>query len=398
MRISDRLDRLKAPAIRVIAEKAGELAASGIDVVSMSAGEPDFTTPGAIIDAATAAAARGETHYSPSAGIRPLRHEVARYYKTRFGLDFDAEQVIIGNGAKPLLYETLAALVNPGDEVIVITPAWVSYIEQIRLCDGIAVTVQAASDTHGLDVAAIEAAITERTVAIILNGPNNPTGKIYSDDEVTALCRLCIEHGIMIINDEVYERITFAGRSYRNPLCLCPEASDNVVSINSVSKTYAMTGWRVGYALGPSSLIRKITALQGHIISGAPCPAQWAAIKAIQDCDADVARMCGEYQERLALVSDALGDMPMVRFTPPDGTFYALVDIRQVLGKTVRGRVIADDVAFCEALLEAEQVAIVPGTAFLAPGFVRLSFATSRERLETGLARLHRFLAQIPGH
>jgi len=396
MQISDRLARLKPPAIRVIAERAGELAANGVDVVSMSAGEPDFTTPQAIIDAASAAATRGETHYSPAAGIKPLREGVAQYYRTRFGLEFAPEQVIIGNGAKPLLYETLAALVNPGDEVIVIAPAWVSYIEQIRLCEGTPVVVETTQSAHDLDLDAIRAAITERTVALILNAPNNPTGKIYSDDRVVDLCRLSIEHGFTIINDEVYERITFGGRAYRNPLCLCPDAAEHLVSINSVSKSFAMTGWRVGYALAPLPLIKKITALQGHIISGAPSPAQWAALAAIKNGDDDVTRMCDAYEDRLALVSQALTAMPLVRYTPPDGTFYAFVDIRDVIGRTVRGEEITDDVGFCEALLEVEQVAIVPGTAFLAPGFVRLSFATGHERLEAGLSRLHRFLAQIP--
>lgn len=394
MQISDRLARLKPPAIRVIAEKAAELAAGGADIVSMSAGEPDFTTPRAAIDAAGAAAARGETHYSPAAGIKPLRQEVARYYHRRFGLDLAPEQVVIGSGAKPLLFETLAALVDPGDEVLVIAPAWVSYVEQIRLCEGTPVVVEAEPGSLDLDLEAIRAAVTERTVALILNAPNNPTGRIYADDRIAALCRLAIERGFTIINDEVYERITFAGRTYRNPLCLCPEAAEHVVSINSASKTFAMTGWRVGYALGPAGLMRKMTALQGHIISGAPTIPQWAALAALEGCEEDVARMRDAYEERLSLVVDAVSAMPLVRFSPPDGTFYAFLDIREALGRVAGGAPLADDIGFCAALLEAEQLAIVPGSAFLAPGFVRLSFATGRERLEVGLARLHRFLTR----
>lgn len=392
MKLSERSRRISPSAIRRVAEKAADMKTAGIDVVSLSAGEPDFPTPDIAIRAAQDAMARGETHYSPSAGIAALRQEVAKYYAARFGVSYDPAQVIVSSGAKPILFHVLASLIDPGDEVIVITPAWVSYVEQIRFLGGSPVLVPATEATFEVDIAAVRAAVTGRTVAILVNCPNNPTGAIYAAESVAALCHLAMERGLTIVNDEVYERIVYTEAGYRNPVAIVPEARGHVININSASKTFAMTGWRIGYALGPKELIGKLISLQSHALSGAATFSQFGAVAALKQSDGAVADMLAEYRARRDIVARALAAMPLIRFHPPAGAFYAFVDIRGALGGAGG---IRDDIDFCERLLDRARVAAVPGTAFMLPGHIRLSFATARDRLEIGLARLGDFLQDI---
>ena len=393
--LSERLHRLNPSATRAMSERAAELRAQGRDVISLSTGEPDFVSPDAAMDAARIALDNGQTFYSPTAGIPELRAAIRDDYARRFGLSYDTAQIMVGAGAKPLLFQAFAALVNPGDEVILNAPAWVSYVEQIRFFDGKAVILETNPHTLDLNLAAIRAALTPRTRAIVLNSPNNPSGRLYPDDDIKALCALAVEHDLIIINDEVYERILFDGAHYRNPVELYPTARDHVLNINAVSKSYAMTGWRIGFALGPQELIKRMIRLQGHLTSGASSIAQWAATGALRDGDDAVHNMSDHYQSRKDLMADLLDHMPGLRYVPPRGAFYIFADIRATFGKYRGNTRITDDISFCEALLEQDALALVPGTAFLQPGFVRLSLATSPDIIRAAMKRLNHFLTHL---
>ena len=385
----------KPSATRAVADKAANMARQGLPVISFSAGEPDFVSPPAAREWAIKGMDAGDTHYTATGGNAAVRESVCEYYKREFGLTYQPDEVVIGAGAKPLLYEALGCLVDPGDEVIIFAPAWVSYVEQVGLFDGKAVIVNTAETGLQPQIEAVKKVITPKTKAIILNSPNNPTGKIYRYAFIVDLCKLAVEKGLIILNDEIYEKIVFDGHKYHNPVQLVPESRNVVLNVNGASKAFAMTGWRIGYAAGPKELIRKITTMQGHLTS-APCTiAQWAATGAIKEAAADVAAMAAEYQARKEVVVDLLGKCRHIKCEQPEGTFYAFFDVRPLAGKTCKGKTITDDVAFCEIVLEEAHIAFVPGTAFLAPGFVRMSFATALPQIREGLERLRQFLERI---
>lgn len=387
--------RLQPSATRAVSETAAALRARGVDVLSLSTGEPDFASPRAAFVYARKAMEAGRTGYTATAGIPELREEVAAYYANRFGLGYDSGNVMIGAGAKPLLFEAFAALLNPGDEVILTAPAWVSYVEQIRFFDAVPVILETDPRTLQFEMDAIEAAITPGTRAFVLNSPHNPSGVIFDSGDVDRLCRLALRHGFTVINDEVYERITFDGHDYRNPLCTVPEAREHVLNINAVSKTYAMTGWRIGFATGPSDLIARMSMLQGHLTSGAGSVAQWAALGAIREAQADVDAMSARYQARKELMTGLMDDMPCLRYVPPMGAFYVFADIRETAGRSANGMEIVDDVSFCKALLESGHLALVPGASFLRPGYVRISFAASEDVIREAMKRLQGFLSGL---
>ncbi|GGE27986.1 aminotransferase [Agaricicola taiwanensis] len=395
VRIAERLKRLQPAATRMASERAADLRRQGRDIISLSTGEPDFVSPPSVMEAAKAAIEAGKTFYTPAAGLNELRAEVAKYYKDRFDLDYAATEVIVGSGAKPLIFEACAALLDPGDEAILIAPAFVSYVEQIRLCDATPVVVETDPETLDFSLDDIRAAITPRTRVLILNTPNNPSGRIFSDELVTGLCQLAIEFDFTIINDEIYERIIFDGLVYRNPLNLCPQARDRMLHINGASKALAMTGWRIGFAIGPQDLIKRMTMLQGHNTSGASSIAQWAALGGLRNGQAEIDQMRDRYQIRKDLITRRLSEMPHIRYIPPQGAFYIFADIRQTYGKKVGGMTITDDNSFCEALLEQAEIAVIPGSSFLQPGFFRMSFATSEEIINTAMNRMHAFLSQL---
>jgi aspartate aminotransferase len=392
VRLSDRISRLQPAATRVVSEKAAELRRQGRDVISLSTGEPDFVSPSSVMNAAHAALDAGKTFYTAAAGISELRQGVADYYRTRFGLDYKMQEVMVGAGAKPLIFEACAALLNPGDEAIIIAPAFVSYVEQVRVFDAVPVIVGTDPETLDFSLQDIRAAITPRTRLIMLNSPNNPSGRVYGDDLIAGLCRLAIEHDLIIINDEIYERIMFDGLQYKNPLNLVPEAREHLLHINGASKSYAMTGWRIGFAIGPELLIKRMSMLQGHNTSGAGSIAQWAALGGLSDGQAEVDAMRDRFQFRKQLIVDRLSQMPYLRCIPPQGAFYVFVDVRETFGKSSRGIPITDDMSFCECLIEHAEVAAIPGSAFLQPGFFRMSFATSEDNITKAMDRLDDFL------
>lgn len=394
MKTSTRVNQIKPAATRAITDISNAMKEQGIKTISLAMGEPDFPTPEAGIQYAIKAMHDGHTHYTPTQGIAELRKEIAKYYKNRFGLDFKLTQITTGTGAKLLVYEALGVLIDPGDEVIVITPAWVSYVEQIRLLNGVPVLVDTSKNNFQPDIGDIRAAITDKTVAVIVNSPNNPTGAVYRDDFWIDLCQLAIEKDIVIINDEIYERLCYE-REYVNPLQLCPQAANHVITINGVSKSYAMTGWRIGFAVGCENLISKMIKFQGHLTSGPSSIAQWASVGAIREAQDEVERMKEKYLERRNYVLDRLALMPYLKTQKPEGAFYIFTDISGCYGLKCNGKEITDDISFCALLLEHCAVALVPGSAFLGKDHVRMSYAASIEELSNAMDKVSQFLAEL---
>lgn len=390
--LSDRLSHVASSATRAISEKAQSLKNQGIDVISLSTGEPDFVSPDGAKNSAMQAIQDGKTFYTATAGIPELRQAVTEYYKNRFDLEYTNDSVLVGTGAKQLLFEAFAVLLNQGDEVIITAPAWVSYIEQIKIFGGVPVVVETDSESLELDIDEIKQAITPRTKAFVLNAPNNPSGKIYAPELIKQLCQLALEHDIIIINDEVYERIVFDGYTYDHPLQIMPECKTHMVNINAVSKTYAMTGWRIGYALGPQDIIKGMTKLQGHITSGTSAISQWASVGAIMDCQDDVDNMVSLYTARKNVIENRVAKMPYITYIKPQGTFYIFINIKATIGKQIGGQKITDDTSFCTMLLHHAKLALVPGQAFLQSGFVRISFAKSENIINHAMDRLETFL------
>ncbi|MDR0434268.1 MAG: pyridoxal phosphate-dependent aminotransferase [Gracilibacteraceae bacterium] len=395
MKLSRRIMAIEPSATLAVDAKAGELKAQGKDVISFGAGEPDFVSPPAAFAYARRAMEEGRTHYPPTQGIPALRQEISDYYKRRFDLTVEPGQIVVGCGAKPMIYETLAAIVDPGDEVVLMAPTWVSYIEQIRLVDGKVTVVDTEKTGFVPDLREVEQAITPRTAAILVNSPSNPTGVVYGADTLRGLGALAVKYDLWLVWDEIYEQLVYGENRHIHPLQLMPELAGRVVTINGVSKTYAMTGWRVGYALGPREIISKINAFQSHLTSGATSIAQWAALGVMRESEADKQKMHEAFESRRALICGLLAAMPRVSFPEPQGAFYVFINIKDYLNKSYKGKLLNNDIEFCAALLEEELVAAVPGGAFFAPGYLRVSYAVAEDVIREGMARLGNFLAKI---
>lgn len=395
MKFSTRAMRMQPSATLAVTGKAKALKRAGKPVISFGAGEPDFPSPPAAMESARAALDRGETHYTPATGIPELKERVCDYYRQRFGLEYEPSQVLIGSGAKPIIFEALSALVDEGDEVLVFGPAWVSYVEQIRLCDGKEILVDTTKTNFVPDMEEVRKLISPRTVGVLINTPCNPTGVLYGEKLLREIADLALEKDLWIIFDEIYERLTYDGRKHFNILNVAPEVTDRTLIVNGVSKAFAMTGWRIGYGLGPEELIKKMGALQGHLTSNPSSIAQWASVGALEGAEEDVQRMHVAFEERKNLIVSLLEEMPHITFAEPMGAFYAFVDINKCLGMKHGGEALNDDVAFCNRLLESEYVAAVPGSAFLAPGYVRFSYASAKEEIEEGMRRFRKFLEEL---
>jgi len=387
MKLSKRILEVKPSATVSISGKAKTMKAEGKPVISFGAGEPDFGTPACAAQAAIDAINRGESHYTLNSGILELRKEVCNYYKRRFGLEYSPSEVLVAPGAKPLIYEALQVLVDPGDEVVLFAPAWVSYVEQVHLAGGRESLVDTIPTNLVPTRDSLEHAITPNTVGIILNSPSNPTGAIYDEGVMRTIADLALKHGLWIIFDEIYERFAYEPAKHINILNVAPELKDRTIIINGVSKAYAMTGWRIGYSLAPELITSKMNTLQTHLTSNASSIAQWAALGALKYADPDVEKMRGAFAERRQVIIDLIRDMPYVKVKDPEGAFYAFVDIRECP--------IPDDVKFCEKMLEEKFVAAVPGSAFFAPGFVRFSYACSMDDIKEGMGRMKSFLSSL---
>jgi aspartate aminotransferase len=387
MKMSKRILEIQPSATLSISAKAKTMKAEGKPIISFSLGEPDFNSPECASKAAIDAINRGESHYTLNSGIVELRKEVCNYYQRRFGLEYAPDEVLVAPGAKPLLYEALQMFVDPGDEVLLFSPAWVSYVEQVHLAGGKDVIVDTLKTDLIPTKEAIEAVLSDKTVGMIINSPSNPSGAIYNEETLKMIADVAREKDLWIIFDEIYERLVYAPAKHVNILNVAPDLRDKVIIINGASKAYAMTGWRIGYALAPKPLIAKMNTLQTHLTSNASSIAQWAAWGAVKDADPDVEKMREAFEERRGVILGLVRDMPYVKVRDPEGAFYIFIDVRETP--------IPDDIKFCERLLEEKFVAAVPGAAFFAPGFVRFSYACSMDNIREGMQRLKEFLSSL---
>ena len=390
-KISNRVTQIKPAATIMVSMKAIELRAQGRDIISLGFGEPDFDTPDHIKQAAIDAIWQGKTKYPPVDGTKELKSAIARKLKTENQLDFETGQIIVSNGAKQSLSNLLISLLNPGDEVILPAPYWVSYPDMIKLAEGQPVILNATAETDfKITAKQLESSITDQTRLLIINSPSNPTGKVYSEAEYRELAEVLMEYPkVMIVCDDIYEHIYWGEKPYRTLLNVCPELSERIVIINGVSKAYAMTGWRIGYAAGPQELVKAMLKVQSQSTSGACSISQAAATAALdgpQDC---LAQMRDEYKRRYEYLLDALNAIDGVECEDCDGAFYAFPSFKAVIDRMPD---IRDDVELAAWMLENAGVAMVPGTAFGAPGHLRLSFATSMENLQSCVERIKRAL------
>jgi aspartate aminotransferase len=392
--LAESLSRVKPSATIAVQQKARDLKAAGRDVIGLGAGEPDFDTPDNIKEAAIAAIRRGETKYPPVAGIPELRAAVVEKFGRENGLSYTPDQVIVGTGGKQVLYNAFAATLNPGDEVLIPTPFWVSYPEMVLLNGGEPRLVETAiKDEFKVTPQALDAAIGEHTKWLILNSPSNPSGAVYSARELKALAEVLLNHPqVWVLTDDMYEHLLYSEEPFATIAQVEPALFDRTLTMNGVSKAYAMTGWRIGYAGGPQHLIKAMTTIQSQQTSGACTIAQWASVEALTGPQDFIAERRKVFQDRRDLVVSMLNQAQGLRCPNPQGAFYVYPSCAGALGKTApSGRVIETDEDFVTELLEAEGVAVVHGTAFgLGPNF-RISYATSTELLEEACARIQRF-------
>ena len=386
--LSDRLNSLSPSATLAMSQKSNELKAQGVDVINLSVGEPDFNTPDHIKEAAKKAVDDNFSRYSPVPGYPALRNAIVEKLKKENGLEYTAAQISCANGAKQSVCNAILVLVNPGDEVIVPAPYWVSYPEMVKLAEGTPVIVSAGIEQDfKITPEQLEAAITPKTKALILCSPSNPTGSVYSKEELAGLAAVLAKHPqVIVLADEIYEHINYIGA--HQSIAQFPEMKERTVIVNGVSKAYAMTGWRLGYMAGPRNILSRLPKLQENMPSCLPEFVQYAGIEALKNGDEDIAMMNRQYAERRKLVLERINGIKGLSCTPPNGAFYAFVNIKET-GMT--------SVEFCEKLLEKEGVVTAPGSAFgeQGEGYVRLSYATSMEQINRGMDRIQRFMESI---
>ena len=394
--ISSRIQALAASQTLAMSQKSAELKAQGVDVINLSVGEPDFNTPDHIKAAAIKAIEDNYSFYSPVPGYMSLRKAIAEKLSRENGLTFAPEQIVVGNGAKHAICNVILASVNPGDEVIIPTPAWVSYVEMVKLAEGKSVFIPTGvADDFKVTPEQLEAAITPKTKAIIICSPSNPTGSVYTRDELAKLVEVLARYPqILVIADEIYEHIIYTGGDFVS-LASFPEIADRTVVINGVSKAYAMTGWRIGYCAAPADLAKAVTKLQGQFTSGASSIAQKAAEAAYTGSQECVEEMRKAFQRRRDLVVRLAREIPGLVINEPQGAFYLFPEVSSYFGKSTDGYTITDAGSLAMYLLEVAHVATVDGAAFCAPGYIRLSYATSDENLVEAFSRIGKALAAL---
>ncbi len=396
--IADALARIKPSATIAVTTRARELKAAGRDVIGLGAGEPDFDTPEHVKTAAVDAISRGETKYTAVDGLPELKAAIVEKFRRENGLHFETSQISVGTGGKQVLYNALVATINPGDEVLVPAPYWVSYPDMVLLAGGVPkIVTTTQEDGFKLRPEALEEAITARTKWLIFNSPSNPCGAAYSAAELKALTDVLMRHPhVWVMADDIYEHLTYDGFQFATPAQVEPGLAARTLTVNGVSKAYAMTGWRIGYAGGPQELIKAMAKIQSQSTSN-PCSiSQWAALAALDGPQDFLAERAEVFKQRRDLVVSMLNEAPGISCATPEGAFYVYPSCAGCIGKVSRGgREITDDQAFVTALLEEEGVAVVHGAAFGLSPFFRISYATSNEVLSEGCARIQRFCAGL---
>jgi aspartate/methionine/tyrosine aminotransferase len=394
-RISARIGAISESATLAVDSKAKALKAAGRPVIGFGAGEPDFPTPDYIVEAAVAAARDPKNHrYSPAGGLPELKQAIVDKTRRDSGYEIEAAQVLVTNGGKHAVYNTFATLLDPGDEVLLPAPYWTTYPETIRLAGGVPVEVLAdESQNYCVTVEQLEAARTEKTKALLFCSPSNPTGAVDSPEAIEAIGRWALEHDLWVITDEIYEHLTYGGAKSTSIPVVVPELADKTVVLNGVAKTYAMTGWRVGWMIGPKDVIKAATNLQSHQTSNVCNVAQRAAIAAVSGDLSAVEEMKTAFDRRRQTMVRLLNEIPGVECPEPTGAFYAYPSVKGVLGKEIGGRTPSTSAALAEIILDEAEVAVVPGEAFGAPGYLRLSYALGDADLAEGVGRIAKLLS-----
>ena len=372
-----------------------QMQADGIDVVGFGAGEPDFNTPDNIKAAGIAAIEDNQTRYTPAAGLMPLRKAVCARMKEDLGLDYEPSQVVVASGAKHSVYAAIMVCCDPGDEVIIAAPYWLSYSEMVRMAGAVPVEVIASKEQHfKITAEQLEAAITPKTKMFMLNSPSNPTGMVYTKEELEALAAVCEKHGIYVLADDIYYKLVYDGIEYTSIASVSPAMKEQCIIVNGVSKTYAMTGWRVGYTLSNETVAKAMSSYLSHSTGAPATPAQYAAIEALTGPQDSVETMRQEFEKRRDHLVERMNKVPGVSCLKPQGAFYVMMDMSGFVGKEMYGHVIENDVDFAQLFLEKGLVATVPTSAFAAPNYLRWSYATSLEQIDKGIDRLEKFIAE----
>ena len=393
--VSKIAEAVRASTTLAVDSLAKQMKADGLDVVGFGTGEPDFNTPDNINMAGIRAICDGKTKYTPAAGIIPLRKAIAQRLKEDCGVDYDYTQIVVASGAKHSVYIALAAITNPGDEIIIPAPFWVSYYEMVRMVGGTPVIVEAGEEQNfKITAQQLEAAITDKTKCLMLNNPSNPTGMIYSAEELRAIADVCVKHDLYILADEIYYQLIYDGIEFTSIASLGEEVKERTLLINGVSKSYAMTGWRVGYCAANKTLAKIMSNFLSHSTGAPSTISQWASVEALTGPQEGIEAMRLAFLERRDYIVKRINSIPGVSCIVPNGAFYVMLNIEQLIGKTLGGKLIENDDDFAVALLEKALVAVVPCSGFGMKNFVRWSYAASMENIEKGLDRLEKFVTE----
>lgn len=375
--------------------KAAALKSQGRDVVAFGAGEPDFDTPDFIKEAAIEAIKNGVTKYTPVAGTVDLKEAVCEKLKRDNHLDYKPSQIVVSNGAKHSLYNIFRVLLNKGDEVIIPSPFWLSYPEMVTFSGGESVFVETKDTDFKMTPAAFEAAITPRTKAVVINSPSNPNGAVYSSEELAAIAEVALKHNVVIISDEIYEELIYDNTVHTSIAQISEEVKENTIIVNGMSKAFAMTGWRIGYAAAPEHVAKAMTSFQSHAASNPNSIAQYASAVALRREKTFMDEMRGEFEARRNLIVELINGIDGLSCNKPGGAFYVMMNISALIGRSYEGKEITGSLSFADILLDGANVAVVPGAAFGCDEFVRLSYATSQENIKKGLARIADFVSRL---
>ena len=395
-RIASRMSTLAPSLTLAISAKAKAMKQAGESVVSFGVGEPDFNTPEHIIQAAKNALDNGHTKYTPSSGLLPLRKAICEKFKKDNGLDYEPSQIIVSNGAKHSIFNACYAILDEGDEVIIPAPYWLTYPEVVKVCGGVPKYLYCKKENKfKFSAEELKAAITPKTKMLIFNSPSNPTGAVYTEEEVRAIAKVCEEAEIFVLSDEIYEKLCYNGVKPFSIAACSEKMKDLTITVNGVSKTYAMTGWRVGYLAAPKDVAKAIDSFQSHATSNASSISQYATLEALNSPEEDMQKMVKVFDGRRAKILKLIEKIDGVTGVEPDGAFYVMLVVNGLYGKKYGDKVIDGSIAFADALLEGEKVATIPGISFGADDCIRLSYALSEADIEEGLARIARFVSEL---
>ena len=396
MELSRKAQAIEPSLTLAITAKAKEMKEKGIDVISFSAGEPDFNTPKNIINAAIKAMEDGNTKYTSVNGILQLREAICKKFKDDNGLEYNPSQIVVSTGAKQSLANTFLAILNPGDEVIVSTPYWVSYPELIKLADGKPVFVEGdEKSNYKFTKENLEKAVPAKTKAIVLNTPNNPTGTIYNKEELEVIADFAKKYNIIIISDEMYEKLIYDNENHISIASLSKDAYERTIVINGLSKSYAMTGWRIGYCAASEKIAKLMMSIQSHVTSNVCSITQYAALESLNGPQDEITKMINEFEKRRNYMINRIESIDNLSIVKPKGAFYIMINIENCLSKEINGKILNDSMEFCASLLENEKLAVIPGKAFGLNNYISVSYATSMEAIKEGLNRIESFIKKL---